>query len=137
MIKNKILYREGYKYQLGEDYFHVVNDKFDSITPFNNGFLKFSPSILLIKAGYAWDGASGIAIDTKSFMRGSLVHDALYQCMRLGLLSLDMKDECDKELVRICKEDGMSHFRASYVYEGVKLFGMKSATKLKEVITAP
>jgi len=34
---------------------------------------------LCIREGYSWDGPSGPAIDTVDFMRGSLVHDALYQ----------------------------------------------------------
>ena len=38
--------------------------------------------LLTIRKGYAWDGPSGPTIDTKDFMRGSLVHDALYQLLR-------------------------------------------------------
>jgi hypothetical protein len=34
--------------------------------------------------GYAWNGPSGPTLDTRNFMRGSLVHDALYQLMREG-----------------------------------------------------
>ena len=44
---------------------------------------------LIIKRSYAWDGPSGPTIDTKNFMRGSLVHDALYQLMRHEHLSSD------------------------------------------------
>jgi len=33
--------------------------------------------------GYAWDGPSGSTVDTLNFMRGSLVHDALYQLIRM------------------------------------------------------
>lgn len=133
----KISYQEGYKYQLVEDYFHVLNSAFDNVTPFDEGFLKFTPSVLLIRKGYAWDGASGPAIDTKSIMRASLVHDALYQCMREHLISIDHKNECDRELQRICEQDGMLTVRSDVIYEAVKLFGYHSATKPREVFYAP
>jgi len=41
-----------------------------------------SDGMLKIKTGYSWDGPSWPAIDTKNFMQGSLIHDALYQLMR-------------------------------------------------------
>lgn len=136
-MEPKINYCSGYKYQLIADYFHVLGINFDNVEPFELGFIKWNPSVLLIKKGYAWDGPSGLAIDTKDFMRGSLVHDALYQCMRQGKIDLTHKDACDKELQRICEEDGMADFRAWYVYEAVRIFGYNSATQPKEVLTAP
>ena len=42
--------------------------------------------MLTIKKGYAWDGASGPTKDSKKSKRGSCVHDALYQLMRLRKL---------------------------------------------------
>lgn len=137
MTVEPIKYRSGYKYQLAEDVFHVLPPVFDSVNAFNDGFLRWSPSILTIKAGYAWDGASGIAVDTPDFMRGSLVHDALYQCIRQGYIDRSLKNACDEELKRVCIEDGMSAFRASYVYEAVKVFGHESMVNLKTVHTAP
>lgn len=95
---------------------------------------------LTIKKGYAWDGPSGPTIDTPSFMRGSLVHDALYQLMRNGFISKDKwRENADKELKRICIEDGMSRIRAWWVYKGVRLFGDRAASKetRKEVKIAP
>jgi hypothetical protein len=78
---------------------------------------------LAIRKGYAWDGPSGPTIDTKNFMRGSLVHDALYQLMRLGKLDYRAhRKAADEILKRICLEDGMSGFRASYVYLAVQWF---------------
>jgi len=61
-------------------------------------------------------------------MRGSLVHDALYQLMRKKQLPVSYKDYADKLLHDICIEDGMSKFRAWYVYHAVRLFG-KGAIK--------
>jgi hypothetical protein len=88
--------------------------------------------LLIISDGYAWDGASGPAIDTKTFMRGSLVHDCLYQLMREGLLDRDKYRNCADELLRqICLEDGMWKARADWVYWAVKSFAKRS-TEPKE-----
>lgn len=81
---------------------------------------------LTIKAGYAWDGPSGPAIDSKTFMRGSLGHDALYQLMRMGLLGKEHRVAADAFLRRICREDGMSAIRALWVFSAVRAFGWVS-----------
>ncbi len=61
-------------------------------------------------------------------MRGSLVHDGLYQLMRDGLLDHEKYRKDDDDLLRVvCKEDGMSSFRAWYVYRSVRIFGGSSA----------
>lgn len=83
--------------------------------------------LLIIKKGYAWDGPSGPTIDTPSFMRGSLVHDAFYQLMREGLLDLSWRPEVDVLLRDHCIEDGMSRWRARIVRWGVARFGEKHA----------
>ena len=52
-------------------------------TPFDLGLLEItSEGELIIRNGYSWDGPSGPTIDTKNFMQGSLIHDALCQLMR-------------------------------------------------------
>ncbi len=57
-------------------------------------------------------------------MRGSLVHDALYQLMREGELDADVyKEPADRLLQAMCREDGMTSLRAWWVYHGVRLFG--------------
>jgi hypothetical protein len=83
--------------------------------------------LLQISKGYAWDGPSGPTIDTLDFMRGSLVHDALYQLIRLKKLPFRYKAYADLLLKKMCLEDGMPNFRANYVYQAVKLFGGPSA----------
>lgn len=124
---NKACYRElhGYKYQLMEQYsLDVAIKEYEIDTPYlslgNDG-------ILIIKKGYAWVGPSGPTIDTLNFMRGSLVHDAFYQLMRIEKIPPSYKDYANRLLQKICMEDGMSRFWAWCVYQSVRLFGGPSA----------
>ena len=62
-------------------------------------------------------------------MRGSLVHDALYQAIRLGQLPIGYRLRVDDILGDICNQDGMSRFRVWYVVRSLRIFGQKAATK--------
>jgi hypothetical protein len=134
-----IKYRGGYKYQLAESYSILTAIKDLDAVNIDHGFISLTPSgVLTVKKGYAWDGPSGPTIDTKNFMRGSLIHDALYQLMRERLLDVGWRETADNELRRICREDGMSWVRAWWVYKGVRLGGEGSAEwQDAEILTAP
>ena len=130
---NKIRYRKlrKYKYQILEDY--NLNTPLKPEKDIVASYIHLTMNgDMLIKARYAWDGPSGPTIDTKNFMRGSLVHDAFYQLMREKYLHIDQRDAADKLLQKHCREDGMSAFRAWIVYLGVKWFGKKSALPNEE-----
>ena len=119
----RIKYKAGYKYQLSRTYDIEIN------IPGNMAceFIKLQAGILTIQKGYAWDGPSGPTIDTKSFMRGSLVHDALYQLMRQNKLASKYRKRADELLKLICREDGMNRVRAWYVYRAVRRGAEKSS----------
>jgi len=134
-----IAYRGGYKYQLQEGYSLEI-----SIRPaaaVGNDYITLDPQgALRIAKGYAWDGPSGPTIDTANFMRGALVHDALYQLMREGLLDHSLhREAADRILQSLCREDGMSALRAWWVYQGVRLFGKPASdpAQLRPVLWAP
>lgn len=123
IIKVKaICYRSGYKYQLAEAYSEQTE-----IYPPMDIHMRFysihSSGVITAKAGYAWDGPSGPAIDTKNFMRGSLVHDVVCQAIAENALPHLFREQGDKELRRICLEDGMSRLRAWWVFRAVRLAG--------------
>ena len=118
----KIHYREGYKYQLAADYSAETGIALGYGV--GNHFIFLSATgQLIVKEDYAWDGPSAPAIDTKTFMRGSLEHDALYQLMREGLLPPEFRIVADKRLRTVCLEDGMSSIRAWWVYNGLRIGG--------------
>ena len=84
-IRTDLTYKKGYKYQLYDQYrittplrpIHTINTRYIELT---------TGGVMTIKCGYAWDGASGPTLDTKSTMHGSLFHDASYQLIRQDML---------------------------------------------------
>jgi len=134
-----ITYKKGYKYQLVDTYKTTID-----IKPEENRVTEYIELTiegdLTIKTGYAWDGPSGPTFDTPNFMRGSLVHDALYQLMRLKELDFTKdRDPADRLLQKMCKEDGMGSARAWWVYQGLRLAGKAAANpeNAKERFPAP
>ena len=133
----KIRYRSGYKYQL-LDGFAIKTDICCGV-PIDSRYIILNPNgNLVVRSGYAWDGPSGPAVDTKSFMRASLVHDALYQLMRMGLLSVAWRKQADKLLYSICVTDGMWRWRAGLAYRAVRRFAKGAAmpSNLKKTMEA-
>ena len=136
MKGDKIKYWSGYKYQTAEAYScqtelrppHDIQHPFFSISIFG---------VVTAEYGYAWDGASGPTIDTKSSMRASLIHDILYQAMGLGLLDRSFREQADRELRKICIEDGMWHWRAEAWYLAVRKFGENYGKEPEKVTVAP
>ena len=87
-------------------------------------YFTINGSEITLKARYSWDGAT-FAIDTENFIVPSAVHDALFQAMKEGLLSVKYLDDANRELQSLCKKRGMSCLRAWLVYRGVTLAGTK------------
>jgi len=137
---DQIKYCAGYKFQLVEDY--SVDVGFKPLVGVSVGdWVSLSDQgILTVKNGYAWDGASGPIEQSPDVMRGSLVHDCLYQLMRAGMLDQSYREQADMVLKRICIEDGMSHWYAQAIFDAVREFGAPSAAVGAQpypVLTAP
>ena len=131
-----IRYRSGYKYQLAESYTVKIN-----IRPAQNIVTRYillsADGLLTLNEGYAWDGPSGPTINTKSSMRGSLVHDALYQLIRLGLLPAGLRLACDDEAHSIWVEDKMLKVRADLWRWCLNRFAGFAAEEKDVVLLAP
>lgn len=135
-----IEYQAGFKYQLVSDYRTTLPLELCPQYDIRTYHIDLSTAgELVIRKGYAWDGATDPAIDTRQFMRGSLVHDALYQLMRETLLPLSCRDAADRVLRRMCQEDGMGSLRAWWVYRGLKVGGGPAADprSTRPVLVAP
>lgn len=127
--------RRHYKYTLFADYQHQTDLRIAQPVVISPVITLDANGLLTIRKGYAWDGPSGPTIDTPNFMRGSLVHDALYQLMREEMIGQEHREYSDELLRGICLEDGMSKIRAWWVYQGVRLGGASSAAP--DLLRAP
>jgi hypothetical protein len=121
-----IAYNGGYKYQLAKRYSMTL--PLVCTRPIYTEYIKLightdATSWLQVEEGYAWDGPSGPCPDLPSIMRGSLVHDALYQLMRDEYLDHRVyREKADAVLRDLCLEDGLWPPAAWLVYWAVRAF---------------
>lgn len=126
MTEGFIRYTAGYKYMLEVDYRVLV--RVVPKTHIQAGRLMLTTDgFLTIRAGYGWDGASGPMLDTNSVMRASLIHDALYELIRLGHLELDQRAACDEEFDVAAEQDGCPRWRRWYTLQALRLRGTSRA----------
>jgi len=136
----QIRYRDlpNWKYQLLQDWH--TNTAVKGFNIDNPMFTLLEDGRLTVRRGYAWDGPSGPTIDTKSFMRASVVHDVFYQCLREGKLPPSRRKLADQELIRYAKLDGMNPVRRFYAYWSLRAFAGRAAklkTKPMKIHVAP
>ena len=113
----------GYKYRLAKKA-SIVLEWLKGIS-YDSDFVKITPDgTLTAKKGYAWDGPSGLTIDTRDSLQGSLWHDIGYQLIRAGVLSKALyKPKFDGLLYDTCVKDGMWKWRAELWLRGVIKLG--------------
>jgi len=76
--------------------------------------VNMGPDGIFVYGPYAWDGASGPAIDTPSSIANSLPHDIGYQFIRMGLLPTTYKRVFDRYLytcMSYCEEGSNPLYR--------------------------
>lgn len=120
-----------YKFKVEENFSIELPFK---IPDFVHPYASLKDGILSVKRGYAWDGASGPVINTRDTLVASLVHDVLYQAMRLNLIksSEENKKIADKNFFEILKMHGVNSIRSKVWYFAVKLFGKKSTKSIQD-----
>jgi hypothetical protein len=120
-----LYYTEGWKYQTKRIYHFKLAIR--PYAPIDLPFLKISmDGDTIVLPGYAWNGASGPTWDTKNSIVGSLIHDIIYQLIRMGLIDPAYKEYADNVLHDVCTEDGMWKTRADYWRWAVLTFGQGS-----------
>ena len=126
-----------WKYVLIKTYIHTLPrrlclDKIHSVCGSSGQrMLTLDRDHVIFHSGYFWDGASGLTFDTASSMRASLVHDGLYQAMRLGWLPQSARPAADREFRSILRADGMPAPRRLVWYAAVRLLGAPYARPQK------
>jgi len=121
-----------YKYQLVSEFAIAIELK--PVEDIETPFVKLTKDgFLTITVHYAWDGATRCP-DFASLMRGALVHDALYQLMRLGKLEYRTdRLSADRIFWKFCLADGMNRLLARIVFLAVRWLG-KSAAKPRAIM---
>lgn len=122
----RIQYAKGYKYQLRRP--AVVRTWLKPPEAIRTDFISLATDgTLKIAKGYAWDGPSGPCPDFERFMAASVVHDSLYQLIRMELLLSTYRPAADREFARIATQDGTWAIVANAVGAALTLFGKKHA----------
>lgn len=127
-MKYRKLYK--YKYILDQD-FLLFNTNILGAEYTHEYFEITNKGILVIRKGYAWDGATSIP-DLDCFMFASLIHDCLYQLIRIGVLKKSVfKKQADLLFKRLILEDEgwkvesktTKKFISNFLYIGLLIFG--------------
>ena len=120
-----------YKFKVEENFSIELPFK---IADFEHQYASLKDGILSVKRGYAWDGASGPIINTQDTLVASLVHDVLYQAMRLNLIKSNSENKkiADKIFFEILKMHGVNAIRRKVWYLAVRLFGKKSTKNIQD-----
>ena len=128
-------YRKGYKYQLAQDVSGQTPIKPEKAI--DTEFIKLTlDGFMFIGSGYAWDGASGPTIDSRSTFTPSVIHDAFCQLIRNGYLPDSARKEADLFFYDLLRKRKMWWLRARIWLRGVRIGSLKHQ-KPKEVFTAP
>lgn len=91
-----------------------------------------------LDVGFAFDGASGPVIQTKSILRRAAEHDAKYRLMREGLLDAEANQPiADEEFREGLVLDGTMSTRAEVFYIAVHELGKKSTEGGNPIEEAP
>jgi hypothetical protein len=121
---------DRWPYVLDEDVQYVLGPEWKDAYGKGNSWVEISKiGVLMIHARvngkeFRWDGASGPAIDTITFFLASLIHDALYQLIREGILPEDpFRSLSDAVMRRVAKDQGMGFLRRWWTWAAVRLFG--------------
>ena len=108
---DQLAYTSGWKYQVR---LHkcTCSSQIKLEEDIDTRFYRISKDgLLTAKVGCPWNGADKPAINTKSFVRGSLFHDIVRRAIAEGLLDPEWCAEGDCLMRRITKRDHMMRVR--------------------------
>lgn len=133
----KVHYRSGYAFQLAKPF--MCSTPVREACAGNHFVGMAADGTLTIAAGYAWDGASGPIAQGPDIVRGSLVHDALYQLMRECGLNARWREAADDLLRAMFIADGMHPVMATIAHTAVRAFGAMFVNPIhaRPVLIAP
>ena len=108
---------DGRNWRVVEDFSYQTNIQLkETIT--SNFFIHHSNGRIDVFKGFCWDGPSG-GFDTKNAMLASLLHDIGCVMRARDQLTDDEIDQFDDLYYTVCVEEGMSKFRAGYMFAAI------------------
>ncbi len=148
-----ISYKNNWKYKTCSDHTHcldasttkVVAEVLSTLSEqrLETRYYTLTSDCLTVKEDYAWDGASGPTIDTRTSMRASLIHDALYQVCRSYVSDMGsaiwgrLRKVSDCDFRRILKEDGVFFLRGWAWWGAVRRLGCPAARGIPYAFGCP
>lgn len=122
-MTRRIAYKNAYRFHLKADY--SIDTPVRPEAAIHTNYLTLEAGgRLTIRAGYAWDGPCVPGVDTESFVRAALVHDALFQLIRAMRLEDIHREAIDALLKEICLEDGVGRLKSWYIHQMVRHFSL-------------
>lgn len=86
-------------------------------------FFEVNGEGVLAQARYAWDGATGVLLQTEDLMVPSLIHDIGCQAVNLRLLPFSCRALFDDEYRLQCKAYGVPKWRRDMHWGFIRLWG--------------
>jgi len=140
--KDFIRFQAGFKYQLTED--SVYPTKILPPADIDTKFVSLSrDGMMILRAGFAWNGVSGPTVQRNSNRRGGAFHDGVYRLIRFGLMDFlprdEVREKADNMLKEIWLADGMWSWLVKAEIAVLKRFGEDAARPSgePEVMTSP
>lgn len=93
----------------------------------------FESGLLVVEKGYAWDGATG-AVDSKSIIFASCIHDILCGFINSGLLPVFVQALADEQFRLIEQQGKMPWIRRMWTYLGVRTYQINKKPGLQREI---
>lgn len=128
-------YKSGYRYISQEAVLVDVGSALHA--PLSAPFASIAAETLCVMSKYAWDGASfwpfKLFGTPKSWLTPSLVHDALYQLIRDGLLDRQYREAADRLFHDMLLERGVWRIVAWVAYWAVRVGGNFAVMKTNPV----
>ncbi len=132
-------YKSGYRYVSQETVLVNVGPALHA--PVSSAFASIAAEKLCVMAKYAWDGASFTPFKwlgtPKAWLTPSLVHDALYQLIRDGLMDRQYREAADRLFRDMLIERGVWRWVAWVAYYAVRVggnFAVRQTNPIREVV---
>lgn len=133
-------YKQGYRYQTQEQMGVGISFRCPTFR-LTGGWASADLQVLVIQPWYAWDGASFVLFKwfgtPMPWLVPSVVHDALYQAIRDGVLGRQYRNDVDRFFYDLLRARGVSWLVATVAYYCVRIggnFAVRKTNPIREAV---